>query len=187
MAKGLALALELARLCPDIPFLFARNWPLSGREEAELKQNLKALPNVTLLQRSSNMSEIYAKTRILLVPSQWEETWGRVVSEAQISGIPVLATKVGALPESVGPGASSSTGRLLRLSGLGNCGAFGPIMICTRARVKRRLSTRRVQIWKSNSRFPNCSRSLIGSQDDPRHLLARPHAALPISAEVPTP
>lgn len=104
LAKGLALALELARLCPDIPFLFARNWPLSGREEAELKQNLKALPNVTLLQRSSNMSEIYAKTRILLVPSQWEETWGRVVSEAQISGIPVLATKVGALPESVGPG-----------------------------------------------------------------------------------
>lgn len=102
--KGLALALELARLCPQIPFLFARGWPLSAREEAELKQNLKVLPNVTLLQRSSNMSEIYARTRILLVPSQWDETWGRVVSEAQISGIPVIATTAGALPESVGPG-----------------------------------------------------------------------------------
>jgi glycosyltransferase involved in cell wall biosynthesis len=103
-AKGLTLALEVARLCPDIPFLFARSWPLSAREEAELKRSLKALPNVSLIQRSSNMSEIYARTRILMAPSQWEETWGRVVSEAQISGIPVLATTAGALPESVGPG-----------------------------------------------------------------------------------
>jgi glycosyltransferase involved in cell wall biosynthesis len=103
-AKGLALALEIAGLCPEIPFLFARAWPLSARDEADLKRNLKALPNVSLVQRSSNMSEIYAQTRILLVPSQWEETWGRVVSEAQISGIPVLASAAGALPESVGPG-----------------------------------------------------------------------------------
>ena len=41
---------------------------------------------------------------MLLVPSLWEETWGRVVSEAQFSGIPVLASDSGGLPESVGPG-----------------------------------------------------------------------------------
>jgi len=51
------------------------------------------------------MSPIYASTRVLLVPSQWEaETWGRVVSEAQFSGIPVLASDRGALPETVGEG-----------------------------------------------------------------------------------
>jgi glycosyltransferase involved in cell wall biosynthesis len=41
----------------------------------------------------------------LLVPSQWEdETWGRVVTEAQFSGIPVVTSDRGGLPESVGPG-----------------------------------------------------------------------------------
>jgi glycosyltransferase involved in cell wall biosynthesis len=50
------------------------------------------------------MRGVYAGTRIMLVPSEWEETWGRVVTEAQVSGIPVLATNYAALPESVGPG-----------------------------------------------------------------------------------
>jgi glycosyltransferase involved in cell wall biosynthesis len=51
------------------------------------------------------MRAIYRQTRILLVPSQWEaETWGRVVTEAQFSGIPVVASARGGLPEAVGPG-----------------------------------------------------------------------------------
>ncbi len=50
------------------------------------------------------MKSIYARTRILLVPSQWEEAWGRVVTEAHVSGIPVLASDVGGLPQAVGPG-----------------------------------------------------------------------------------
>jgi glycosyltransferase involved in cell wall biosynthesis len=48
---------------------------------------------------------VYRKTRVLLVPSQWEaETWGRVVSEAQFSGIPCVTSDRGGLPEAVGPG-----------------------------------------------------------------------------------
>ena len=50
------------------------------------------------------MAREYAQARILLVPSVWEEAWGRVVTEAQLSGIPVLASAIGGLPESVGPG-----------------------------------------------------------------------------------
>jgi glycosyltransferase involved in cell wall biosynthesis len=49
------------------------------------------------------MRAIYARTRILLMPSVREETWGRVVTEAQASGIPALARAMAALPESVGP------------------------------------------------------------------------------------
>jgi glycosyltransferase involved in cell wall biosynthesis len=41
---------------------------------------------------------------VLLAPSQWNEGWGRVVSEAQASGIPVLASRRGGLPEAVGAG-----------------------------------------------------------------------------------
>jgi glycosyltransferase involved in cell wall biosynthesis len=33
-----------------------------------------------------------------------EESWGRVASEAQVSGIPVIASATGGLPEAVGPG-----------------------------------------------------------------------------------
>ena len=50
------------------------------------------------------MADEYAEARILLVPSVWEEAWGRVVTEAQVNGIPVLASAIGGLPESVGPG-----------------------------------------------------------------------------------
>ena len=50
------------------------------------------------------MKSVYAKTRILLVPSVWQEGWGRVVTEAQLNGIPVIASNLGGLPESVGPG-----------------------------------------------------------------------------------
>jgi glycosyltransferase involved in cell wall biosynthesis len=50
------------------------------------------------------MASIYAETRVLLVPSLWEETWGRVATEAQFSGIPVLASDAGGLPEAVGQG-----------------------------------------------------------------------------------
>ena len=50
------------------------------------------------------MRQFYATARLLLAPSVWEEAYGRVVPEAQISGIPVLASDRGGLPQAVGPG-----------------------------------------------------------------------------------
>src|SRR5262249_28320054 len=91
-------------LCPDFPFLFVRGWPLSASLEAELQQHISSLPNVQLVARTEDMASIYAQTRVLLVPSQWDETWGRVASEAQFSGIPVLSSDSGGLPEAVGHG-----------------------------------------------------------------------------------
>ena len=103
--KGVDLALQIAALCPQIPFAFVRGWPLGFREEARLKRAVRRLSNVELRERALDMRTIYRDTRILLVPSQWEdETWGRVVTEAQFSGIPVVTSDRGGLPESVGPG-----------------------------------------------------------------------------------
>ena len=103
--KGVDLALEIAALCPEIPFCFVRGWPLGLKELANLKRSIRRLGNVTLHDRTSDMQPVYRQTRILLVPSQWEdETWGRVVTEAQFSGIPAVASKRGGLPEAVGPG-----------------------------------------------------------------------------------
>jgi glycosyltransferase involved in cell wall biosynthesis len=50
------------------------------------------------------MKSIYGKARVLLAPSLWEEAWGRVATEAQFSGIPVLGSLRGGLPEAIGPG-----------------------------------------------------------------------------------
>jgi glycosyltransferase involved in cell wall biosynthesis len=103
--KGVDLALQIASLCPQIPFAFVRGWPLGFRGEARLRRRVKRLSNVVLRERASDMRTIYRDTKVLLVPSQWEdETWGRVVSEAQFSGIPVVTSDRGGLPESVGPG-----------------------------------------------------------------------------------
>jgi glycosyltransferase involved in cell wall biosynthesis len=103
--KGLDLALAIAACCPHIPFSFVKAWPLPAREWLRLRKGLWAAPNITLHARTSDMREVYRRTRILLAPSQWEaETWGRVVSEAQFSGIPAVVSNRGGLPEAVGPG-----------------------------------------------------------------------------------
>jgi glycosyltransferase involved in cell wall biosynthesis len=47
---------------------------------------------------------VYGRTKILLVPSLWEEAYGRVATEAQLSGIPVITSNRGGLPEAVGTG-----------------------------------------------------------------------------------
>lgn len=62
---------------------------------------LDDLDNVTFTSEPGILN-VYAKTGILLVPSVWEETFGRVVLEAMWNRIPVLASHRGGLPEACG-------------------------------------------------------------------------------------
>jgi glycosyltransferase involved in cell wall biosynthesis len=48
--------------------------------------------------------EFYAMTKVILMPSLWNESFGLVAAEAMINGIPVLGSNRGALPETVGDG-----------------------------------------------------------------------------------
>jgi len=102
--KGRDLAFEIAKRCPEIPFTFVISWSLPREMRKALDEKLKTTPNVTLRPQTANMKSIYARAKILLVPSMWEEAWGRVVTEAQFSGIPVVGSNRAGLPESVGPG-----------------------------------------------------------------------------------
>ena len=102
--KGLDVALAVARHCPDIPFSFVQSWPLGAVEHRALVEQLAELPNVNLLPAVMDMRQIYGKCRILIAPSRWQEAYGRVVTEAQYSGIPVIASNRGGLPEAVGSG-----------------------------------------------------------------------------------
>ena len=102
--KGQNIAIALATARRDIDFVFIESWPLDADVRANLEQAISTLHNVTLRKPTTSMREVYSNARVLLVPSQLEETWGRVATEAQINGIPVLASNRGGLPESVGDG-----------------------------------------------------------------------------------
>lgn len=98
--KGVHIAAAVAARLPRRRFLFARSWPdTAAHPHVEV-----ALPNVEWLPPARDMRPIYAQARLVLVPSVWEEGYGRVVGEAQISGIPAVASDRGGLRETVGPG-----------------------------------------------------------------------------------
>jgi glycosyltransferase involved in cell wall biosynthesis len=59
-------------------------------------------------------ADYFALTRVLLVPSVWEEPFGRVAAEALINGIPPLVSDRGSLPHVVGGDfAEGGAGRVL--------------------------------------------------------------------------
>lgn len=102
--KGRDKALEIAAALPGTRFAFQQTWDLSADEERVLSKRLAQLPNVVLEPRVDDMRSVYARTRVLLCPSIWEEGYGRVASEAQFSGIPVVGSDRGGLPEAIGDG-----------------------------------------------------------------------------------
>lgn len=102
--KGVQLMFALAEHCPDLPFLVVESWNLEPHWRAYCQQRARSLRNVQWLGPQDDMRAVYAQARVLLMPSVWEESFGRTVIEAQLNGIPVLASHRGALPETVGDG-----------------------------------------------------------------------------------
>lgn len=102
--KGVGLALALARRRPDIPFVFVESWGLRPLRRRALAHRIKAAGNVVFRGPVEDMRTVYRDAKLVLVPSRTPEAWCRVVSEAQVSGIPALASNTGGLPESVGAG-----------------------------------------------------------------------------------
>jgi glycosyltransferase involved in cell wall biosynthesis len=102
--KGVRTLFALARRLPQCKFLVVECWPLGPWERIKLQLEAKRLGNITWCAATADMRTIYRRARILLAPSRWNEGWGRVVTEAHISGIPVIATDIGGLPEALGAG-----------------------------------------------------------------------------------
>jgi glycosyltransferase involved in cell wall biosynthesis len=104
--KGVSIALEVARRMPETRFLFVKGrWPVAHPEMLEtLIRPARDLPNVEVWDHQLDMRAVYRVTRILLAPSQFIETFGRVILEAHINGIPVVAANVAGIPDTLGEG-----------------------------------------------------------------------------------
>ncbi len=102
--KGVNTALQLAKLLPHRRFQFVRGWKIPWKYAWRNELRMRAAVNVTCRRRTLDMRPIYAQTSILIAPSVCEEAFGRVILEAHASGIPVIASRIGGIPEAVGSG-----------------------------------------------------------------------------------
>ena len=96
--KGREVVLRIVEKLPEEKFLFV------GIKNFSLDKKIENFKNITVLPWIQDMKEVYRKTKIIIMPSVWEEPFGRVPIEAGINGIPTIASKRGGLPESVGEG-----------------------------------------------------------------------------------
>jgi len=100
--KGLFLFARLADMLgsrrPDIPVLVVQ----SGRSGGSLNNipgiDFSRYPQLMAAPPVQTPREYFALTRILLVPSVWEEPFGRVAAEAMVNGVPPIVSNRGALP-----------------------------------------------------------------------------------------
>jgi glycosyltransferase involved in cell wall biosynthesis len=93
--KGLPIFLALADALPEVAFLAVDSWGTTDDDRAALA----ARKNIVVTSSVDDVDEIYGTTRVLLMPSLWDETFGYSCVEAMLRGIPVLAADVGGLRE----------------------------------------------------------------------------------------
>lgn len=101
------LAEEVARKRPDIAFMVVESRGTTGTLVAAGMAGGFDLRRHGGIVSSPGVSEprhIYAATRVMLVPSVWEEPSGRVAAEAMVNGIPPIVSDRGGLPETAEAG-----------------------------------------------------------------------------------
>lgn len=98
--KGVDDFLDAARLTPDVPFVVA------GRHDGMPGIRDSSPRNVEWFGflNADELSDLYLKSRIIVVPSRWHEGFPNVITEAMALGRPVIAAEIGALPSIVDDG-----------------------------------------------------------------------------------
>ncbi|MGP9768036.1 glycosyltransferase [Halomonas sp. AOP13-D3-9] len=100
------LAEKLERERPDIELevVEARaDWPAVLRETTrQMGGQRSALSNVVVTPNTNDMRGPYSRARLVVAPSLWWESSGRMLAEAMLNGIPALITNRGGMPEMIG-------------------------------------------------------------------------------------
>lgn len=88
--KGEKMFLSLANSNPNLNFVYFSQHPKNYTTS-----------NISYGGWLSDREELFSKIDILIAPSVWDEPFGRVSVEAVRSGLPVLVSNTGGLPETV--------------------------------------------------------------------------------------
>jgi glycosyltransferase involved in cell wall biosynthesis len=104
--KGLFAFARLADMLgsrrPDIPVLVVQSGQSGGSLNAIRGLDFSKYPQIMASPATETPAAYFALTRILLVPSVWDEPFGRVAAEAMINRIPPIVSDRGSLPQVLG-------------------------------------------------------------------------------------
>lgn len=111
-AKGVFIFAKIAEILQmtrlDIPMLVVEG---RGKRDWLVKTGAKlSAKNLFHMKNTPDPRDYLKVTKLMLVPSVFQETFGRVAAEAMMNGIPVVGSDRGALPEVIGSG-----GRILSI------------------------------------------------------------------------
>lgn len=95
--KGVAMIIDVARRNPGVPFKLAGHGSDAYLTSLRLPSNVE---HVGML-KPKNLGSFYSNARFMVVPSQWYETFGLVAIEAMRYHKPVIASRIGALQETI--------------------------------------------------------------------------------------
>jgi len=98
--KGIREFLEAARALPALPFALAGEIDGMADVVAQAPKNV----NIRGMLNGPALAEFYSRSMMVVVPSKWFEGFPNVIAEAMAYGKPVVAARIGAIPEIVDEG-----------------------------------------------------------------------------------
>lgn len=100
--KGIDVLLDIARNLPQFKMVIVGE----GNYLDEVRAKNVYLANVRWAGRldKADVARMMRRARCLVVPSKWEETFGLISAEAMACGTPVVASRIGGIPEVVADG-----------------------------------------------------------------------------------
>ncbi len=93
--KGIDIFVSLAQRERDVDFAAVPTWSTTTDDIA----SLRSLPNVRVVEPNLDIHTILADASVLLVPSLWTENVPLVITESMLAGVPVVASRIGGVPE----------------------------------------------------------------------------------------
>lgn len=102
-SHGVNKVADLATHFPMTSFVLQESWDLSAQEHAFIDSLLSQHRNISFRERTTSPAVMFRDVGLLLAPHQIDNR-PRTVLEAQVNGIPVIATAQPGLVEAVGPG-----------------------------------------------------------------------------------
>lgn len=98
--KGIDVLIAAARMCHGIEFRIAGGYNAMPRIIEASPENCRFLDHLG----QSQLSEFYASSRMVVIPSLWYEPFSICAAEAQVHARPVICSRIGGLTEVVKDG-----------------------------------------------------------------------------------